>query len=751
MKKLITILAIILLNFNAFAQHTLMGKIIGANNEPLPYAVVKIGNISTYEIKSTITDTLGNFTFQAVVAGKYAMMADYVGYKTGESMFDMPDSDFKLSDFSLQESNNQLDAIEVKGRRIEVVDDHKQIYPSDNIKNNSNNGYTALAMLLIPGLNVDIFENKVSTHGSQSLICINGRPVKEDEIQTLNPQDIKRIDYYDNFNPKYPTATSVIDFIMAKHDRGATIYLSAGQHLNRFSGDDIADLKIFHKKSEFNIQLSGYYNHYNPNDGENSTTNMDFQGSAIIKNIETKSLPIHENGLNGKFSYLRYGNNDVLHTAVYLGDGHSYKKEEYTQKYSTDLTEYQTIDKNHSDNILPAAQVYYEKHFNNKHYLKLNVYGSYNNTDNSRDYISNINYYATTSEDYYFLNPNFGYYMPIKERFMPYIYVDYSLNKINQTYTENILETQSELNYSQGIFQIGNSFQVVPQKVSFTLQLSDRIMTINQKTKHYFSPQLFYRANISDNQNIHGMVVYGIYDPQMKYYNNAVQNLDYYQVLKGNPELETSRCFSGEISYTIKNLNFFTMYENTTKSIYEDVYFSQGKYIHTFMNGGAYEHFLQSAEYVFELTQSLQWSVAAEYDFFKERNHELLTQYQIVGNTALMYMTQHFNARLEFTSNGKSIAQGYIVSRPAEFKIGLGYNVKNWNFRLSLKNPLMKVYQKREYIANEYTLIEKNYNPLDAYNYIKLSASYRFNFGGQHNYKYIEMNNSQKSGILKKN
>lgn len=751
MNKILTILLILAACSNAMAQHTLTGRIVGIDNAPLPYAVVKTGNIATNEIKATITDSTGNFKFENMNVGKYALMADYVGYKRGGTMFDMPDNDFCIPDLVLQESDNQLDAIEVKGRRIEDVGDHKQIFPSEMLKNNANNGYTALAMLLIPRLKVDIFDNKISTHGHETMLCINGRPANEDEIKTLNPQDIKRIDYYDSFNPKHPTANSVIDFIMARHDRGASVYLSAGQHVNRFSGDDLADVKIFHKKSEFNIQLSGYYNHYNPENGEESTTCMDFGGTDVAKTVEPKSFPIHENGLNGKFSYLRYGNNDIFHVATYLGGGHSARTEDYSLKFTTDVNDYQTKDRNHSDNLQPAAQIYYEKHLANKHFFKMNVYGSYNETDNQRFYTSNVDYNAKTAESYYYLNPNFVYYMPIKQRNIAFLSVDYFLHKINQTYTENLLQNKSELNYTHGILQLGDNYQIVPQKVSFTLQLSDRIMTINKQKKHYFSPQLFYKANISDNQELHGMIVYGIFDPQMKYYNNAVQSLDYYQVLVGNPDLATSRCFRGELSYTIKKLNFLTMYENTSKSLYDNVYLDGGKYVHTFLNGGKSEHFLQSAEYTIELAKHLNWTLAAEYDFYKERDWDLLSRHQVVGYTALMYMTERFYAKAEFITGGKKVEQGYIVSRPAELKINFGYNIKKWNFMLQIKNPLIKVCQEREYQNVGYSFTSKNYMPLDAYNYVKISASYRFNLGGHHDYKYIEMDNSQKSGILRGN
>lgn len=55
-----------------------------------------------------------------------------------------------------------------------------------------------------------------------------------------------------------------------------------------------------------------------------------------------------------------------------------------------------------------------------------------------------------------------------------------------------------------------------------------------------------------------------------------------------------------------------------------------------------------------------------------------------------------------------------------------------------------------DFVLPDFQLQESD-NQLDAYNYVKISASYRFNLGGHHDYKYIEMDNSQKSGILREN
>ena len=740
---------------NTFAQHTLSGRVVDADNTPLPYSAVTIGNIETHETKGMATDSLGNFKFENIVAGKYIVAADYVGHTANQIQIDMPENDFRMPDLILQDSDNELDAIEVKGRRIVDKGDRKQIYPSQMIKSNSNNGYTALAMMLIPGLKVDVFENKISTHGSTTLVCINGRPVEENEIKTLNPSDIRRIDYYQGINPKFPTATSVIDFIMDKPNQGATLYLSANQYLNRFSGDDIADLKIYKNKSEFNIQLSGDYNHFDTEDGIVSFTNMIEPQNIVTKDIETTENTNHENSLSGKFSYLYYGEKNIFNVSTYVKGGHSAVDYGLQQYFNINNQTYQTIESSHTDDIAPSAKVYYEHHFDNKQFVKLSLSGSYTQTDDNREYSSEKTYKSKTSEDYYFLNPNVIYGIPVGERQIFFTNIVFFIHNIKQDFSENNLGANSELNYSQGIFMLGDAIWFIPQKFSTTIQLSDRVMTINNgesnTTKHYFTPDIFYRYRFSDMNILSGNFSFGIYDPYMGYYSRSQQHIDEYQILQGDPNLKTSECFMARINYEYGPFTAFVSYENNSNSIFENVeYDSNNKlFVHTYKNGGNREHTTANFTFINDFSEEIHYSLGVQYDFFKERNLSLQTLNNTSFLASFLYIGKKFTGKIEYSTKKKNLNSGYIQQEPMTLLLGLGYSIKQWNFMLNIKNPWLKVYSKTDYENEIYTEVTKYYQPKVDYDVFRLSVSYRFNFGKHHDYQNIDMDNSQKSGILK--
>ena len=97
-----------------------------------------------------------------------------------------------------------IQEVVVTGKEISVTADKMIIRVNENVKKYSHDGYSALQLLMIPGLDVDPIDEIVNTHGKGTLLCINGREASKDEIKTLNPKDIRQIDYYQQFHPEYP-------------------------------------------------------------------------------------------------------------------------------------------------------------------------------------------------------------------------------------------------------------------------------------------------------------------------------------------------------------------------------------------------------------------------------------------------------------------------------------------------------------------------------------------------------------------
>lgn len=665
--------------------------------------------------------------------------------------------DKKTSADTLVAKTHNLKEVVVKGKTMIMKDGKTMIFPSMELKRNAYDGYSTLALMMIPGLSVDVVDKTIVTRGKNAMICINGRTVKADEISTLNPADIKRIDYYKDFDPAHPTAHSVIDFIMINRDYGGLVYFNGNQNLNVAKGNDLLDLKHYLKKSEFTVQVSDDYFHFIPSCGEESTTTMLFSDKVVDKTIKTNPSPHHANGLSGKLAYLYNGEKNMFQTAIYLGKKHDMNEKMMMENYN-ELSSF-SCDKNHKDYTSVAIQLYFQRH-TQKSILKTSLYTSYNKTNIDRDYKSLSEIKANTLEKYYYLSPSFLYGIRIGKH-LPFIDTQYSYNNTRSNYAENANPfIHNKLIYGQGMFTLGDNIQVIPEKFKLTVQVMERIVTIDDgsysSTKGYLTPSVFYDIYMPHNNSISGFFGFGVYDPQIKHFNSTEQTLDQYQILKGNVNLKNGSCFSAEITYNSTHnwgmVELYSKYENTSKAIFENVFLNDDHsiFVHHFENGGLRERVITNAALQLNLIpQKLMWFGGLEYDYSIER-HLLssLIDRRVVYETSLTYLHKNINGKITFSSPMSNLIYGTRIIEPMALKLALGYTCKQLHFTFNATNPFIRNTQKIEYLADNYKQESRVYKPRIGYNMLMIGVSYRLPYGKKHSFQNVEMNNAERSGIL---
>lgn len=100
-------------------------------------------------------------------------------------------------------------------------------FPTREQLRHSYDGYSALRALMIPGLEADPRSATITYHRENVLLCIDGREATREEVQNLNPKDIKRVDFYSQGRSDYPEASTILDYILKERDYLGTIALNA--------------------------------------------------------------------------------------------------------------------------------------------------------------------------------------------------------------------------------------------------------------------------------------------------------------------------------------------------------------------------------------------------------------------------------------------------------------------------------------------------------------------------------------------
>lgn len=246
MKTFTSLLASLLLFITfAFSQNTqLTGRIVDDQGLPLEFAnVLLLQKVDTSMVKGTVSDSLGQFFFEALEAGQYFISATMVGAEPAYSeAFELRpgQSSLKLTPLAILQSGVDLDKVVVKGQKpfMEIKNDRLVMNVESSPVAAGNNALEVLAKA--PGVSLDQ-DNRISLKGNQGvLVMIDGKNtyMSTEEVvrmlENMPANSIESIEIIHNPSSKYDAAGNAgIINIKLKKDKNlglnGNVNLSVGQ------------------------------------------------------------------------------------------------------------------------------------------------------------------------------------------------------------------------------------------------------------------------------------------------------------------------------------------------------------------------------------------------------------------------------------------------------------------------------------------------------------------------------------------
>lgn len=148
----------------------------------------------------------------------------------------------------------ELGEIEVKATPVINKADRKLYIPQAEQVKSSANGTDLLRKMNLPSVIVSPVDQSIKLASSGNIsLRINGRAVDQNEIQTIDPRTVVRVEYHDNPSLRYGETEVVIDFIVKNPTSGGSYYTNLTQGLNKGYTDFNNNLKLNNKKSEFSL------------------------------------------------------------------------------------------------------------------------------------------------------------------------------------------------------------------------------------------------------------------------------------------------------------------------------------------------------------------------------------------------------------------------------------------------------------------------------------------------------------------
>lgn len=146
-------------------------------------------------------------------------------------------------------STEELHEIVVEAPKVIRKSDMDVYHPSKSAVENSKNGMQLLRNLMIPALNVNDALGSISATGQSVQIRINGRVATIEQVKTLLPETIRRVEWIDNPGLRYNGANYVLNLIVTNPTVGGSVMLQARPALNQKWG-------YYHGDTKFNIGRS---------------------------------------------------------------------------------------------------------------------------------------------------------------------------------------------------------------------------------------------------------------------------------------------------------------------------------------------------------------------------------------------------------------------------------------------------------------------------------------------------------------
>lgn len=120
--------------------------------------------------------------------------------------------------------NHQLQEIVIQAPKVIRKADMDVYYPSQSAVDNSKNGMQLLNNLMIPSLSVTDALGTIQASGQSVQVRINGRESSIDQVRSLLPVTIKRVEWIENPGLRYKGANYVLNFIVANPTAGGGSY-----------------------------------------------------------------------------------------------------------------------------------------------------------------------------------------------------------------------------------------------------------------------------------------------------------------------------------------------------------------------------------------------------------------------------------------------------------------------------------------------------------------------------------------------
>ena len=614
-------------------------------------------------------------------------------------------------------TTQDFDEIVIKAPKVIRKPDMDVLYPSESAVENSKNGMQLLTHLMIPTLTVNEVMGSISASGQDVQLRINGREASVEQVRSLLPESIKRVEWIDNPGLRYNGATYVLNVITSNPSAGGSLMLSAQPALTTRFGNYYADVKLNSGKSQWslgttykmtdNIKAHRDYNEtFSYPDGNSLTRTEKPLGGSVDDNKASAWL---------SYSYIKPDTTVFYVSLQGFRDISSKERYEGLLSLSNEGSDIYLDNDNGSQGTTPSLSAYFEQHFPHRQTLVVDFGASFYNGHSFSNYrelmpesgnvLTDVSTYITDRNQGYAVEADY-----IKQWNTQRLTVgaSYNANRNRSTYRnlDNSVfhQRQDKAYFFAEYYQRINNFTFTAgagaQYTSFHFRES------NQGNHSWnLRPQASLSYSINPNHRLRLGFSSWQTAPSLSETNIAPQQIDGFQWQIGNPNLKTSNSYMLSFRYSFSFPRVYGTFGirafSSPDAIAPRLYWEDERLITTFENSRGLKNIVFSLSPQVEVIPD--WlAVAGSIEYRAERmegSGYKLYNHNWSGNAQLMLSHYGFVLSAQYTKSARTLFGERLSWNEDLSIIDLSYNWNKWQFGVGMIMPFGKYDQGSELLS----------------------------------------------------
>ncbi|MDV4100110.1 TonB-dependent receptor [Elizabethkingia anophelis] len=605
----------------------------------------------------------------------------------------------KTAKDTLQQSKEIQEVILKSQRKKQFVDKAVYTFGEDALKQAR---YANDLLKTLPELQFDPISNSVaSIKGGKILLLINGVEATEMQVRTIKPEDVIKVEYYDNPPTRWATrADTVVNILTRNPETGYVFGLEASSALNTgfVNGSAYANYTKGRNNlgMDYTFNLRDYDNRRFRNTYDYMLNDSHYSSEENRKDhfgYTSQGITLRYNNiLTGNYAFQAKLNLDILTSFSKANGFNAFTKDASTEEHGT-------LRNTSSDYNKPTIDLYFSKNLGKKDELSVNFVGSKyttNSAELAKEWILSNNQSVFNND----MNLKAKQTSLVGEIAHTH---DFSIGKLSSGYRisnnaisndlQNLQGTSYyEVNYLEQYFY--TEFSGKKNKLMYRVGLGltnihnqSAEITNNEWT---ITPKLILGYQLTKNQSLRFTSSYAPKSPSSSALSSNVVQVVPNIVRSGNPYLKTQRSWGNNLIYSMNNkyfdINANLFFWHRDRAI-NQMYVADPAF------GGytlTYENAQYSQQYGMQLTGSVKpfgnnllvvkvvFSPATER--FKTSSGAVIKNDYVGNYFVISSEYKSFNIQYQYTIPYYTLNGAFLSTNENANHIFVNYKHKNWSF-----------------------------------------------------------------------